>query len=136
MLQQPADVVAAELACVLALDGEQLEARRLADESRSLTAPGDVLAELLWHRAQALVAARDGRHDDARRLSDEACTRAAATDWLTFQGETLEEAACVRRLSGDAEGESRALGEALTVYRQKGNVAGAGRTAQALAAQP
>ena len=58
-------------------------------------------------------------------LSDEACARANASDWLTFRGQTLEEAARVRELSGDPVGATTALEEALTAYEQKGNAAGA-----------
>lgn len=125
--------VASELACVLALRGERQEAVRLIDESHTLLARGDVVAEVLWRRAQALVAARDGRHQGAVELSDDACARAGCTDWLTFRGETLEEAAYVRSLARDGAGEAEALAEALVVYEEKGNVAGAARVGRRMA---
>jgi DNA-binding SARP family transcriptional activator len=123
---------AGELACVLALQGDLDEAEPLADESRRLVARDDVLSEVLWRRAHALVAAHEGRHDEALRLSDEARARAERTDWLTIRGETLEEAALVRRLAGDDEGGSNALRAALTVYEQKGHLAGARRVRQSM----
>jgi hypothetical protein len=64
-------------------------------------------------------------------LSQEAKARADSSDWLTFRGETLEDAALVHRLAGDDRGEADALAEALALYERKGNVPGVGRIAQA-----
>ena len=69
-------------------------------------------------------------------LSDEARARANAADWLTFRGQTLEEAARVRELSGDSEGATTALEEALAAYERKGNVAGAERVRSRLGGAP
>lgn len=124
---------AGELACVLARQGEDAEAKRLAFDARAAVVPGDVLGEMSWRRALAVVAAQEGSHEAARRLSDEALTYAERTDWLTFRGETLTEAAHVRRLAGDAAGARDALAAALAAHEQKGNVAGAGRVREMLA---
>ncbi len=125
--------VAAELASVLALQGEQREARYLADESRNLAAPSDVLSAVLYRRALALVAAWEKRRDDAFQLAHEACSRARRTDWLTFIGETLEDAARAYMLVGEAGLAHEALSEALAVYERKGHLAGAERVRQAFA---
>jgi DNA-binding SARP family transcriptional activator len=124
--------VAGELACVLALQGELVEARRLAESARATVVPNDLVTDALWRRALALVAAHDGRVAEALRLSDEARTRADASDRLSFRGETLEEAAVVRRLADDAPGVDDALREALAVYERKGNIVGAERVRQTL----
>ena len=92
-----------------------------------LTSPDVIGTETLWRRALALVAAQEGRAEEALRLSNEARTRAAATDWLTFRGETLEEAATVHELAGDAAGADASRREALETYERKGNVVGAER---------
>lgn len=125
--------VAAELASVLALQGEQREARYLADESRNLAAPSDVLSAVLYRRALALVAAWEKRRDDAFQLAHEACSRARRTDWLTFIGETFEDAARAYMLVGEAGLAHEALSEALAVYERKGHLAGAERVRQAFA---
>lgn len=119
--------VAGELGCVLALLGEVDEAARLADEARVLCVEGDVLGETLWRRGLALVAARRGDAAQARRLSDEARVHAEASDWLTFRGETLEEAAFISRLAADRAREAEALQSALAAYTAKGNLPGAAR---------
>ena len=94
---------AASLACVLAQVGETGEAKTLALDARAVSS-GDFALEALWRRALALVAASEGHFAEALRLSDEARTRADASDWLTFRGQTLEEAAVVRRLWANPEG--------------------------------
>lgn len=124
--------VAGELACVLALRGELAEARRLAEDARATVLSDDLVSEVLWRRALALVAAHEGRAEEALRLSDESRTRAAESDRLSFRGETLEEAAVVRRLAGDQSGADDALREALDVYGRKGNVAGTERVRRQL----
>jgi DNA-binding SARP family transcriptional activator len=124
--------VAAELASVLALQGMAREATELAEESRTHLNPTDRVAELAWRRATALVALCEGRHDEAVGLSDEARACADLTDWLTDRGETLEEAAAIRRTAGDNRGEREALECALALYRRKRNVVGVLRVDQAL----
>jgi DNA-binding SARP family transcriptional activator len=119
--------VAAELACTLAHTGDLREATELALSARARTSPDIISTETLWRRALALVAAQEGRGEEALRLSNEACARAAATDWLTFRGETLEEAATVHELAGDAAGAHASRREALETYERKGNIVGAER---------
>ena len=119
--------VAGELASVLARTGDLDDARSLANESRMVQSAGELVSEVLWRRALALVSAQEGRHEQALSLSDEARSYAEGTDWLTFRGETLEDAAFVRRLAQDVAGASEALRAALAVYERKGNRAGAQR---------
>jgi DNA-binding SARP family transcriptional activator len=126
-------IVTGELASLLARLGDLDEARHLAEESRRTLAVGDVLSDVLWRRALALVAAREGAADEAAVLSDEAREIAEGTDWLTFRGETLEDVAVVRRPIGDLDGEAEALGAALALYLRKGNVVGAERVRSMLA---
>ena len=91
------------------------------------------LGTKLFHRqGRRLVLSSEGKvlldyADRMLRLSNEARTRAAATDWLTFRGETLEEAATVHELAGDAAGANASRREALETYERKGNVVGAER---------
>ncbi len=125
--------IAASLACVLAQVGETGTAKTLALDARAVSSGGFAL-EVLWRRALTLVAASERHFEEALRLSDEARARADASDWLTFRGQTLEEAASVRRLSGDAKGEARALRGALELYEKKGNVPGAQRVSGSLGA--
>jgi DNA-binding SARP family transcriptional activator len=127
-------VVAADLARLLALDGQLEEARRLALTARASASPDFLVNEILWRRALALVSAHTGTVDEAVRLSDEARARVAATDWLLVQGETLEEAATVRELAGDSRGAHALLEEALTAYVRKESITGSERVSKRIAA--
>jgi hypothetical protein len=118
---------AADLARLLALSGDVREAQRLALAARKTAAPDSFAIEVLWRRALALAAAYEGRANEAVQLSDEARARTAASDWLTFHGETLEEAATIQQLAGDASKAARMLHAALATYERKGNVTGAQR---------
>jgi DNA-binding SARP family transcriptional activator len=122
----------AELARLLALDGEVEEARELALRARAATSPDLFFCEVLWRRALALVAAYDGHFDEALRLSDEARARTAASDCLTFHAQTLEEAATIRLLSGNQAGAADLLGEALATYERKGSTVGGERVRRRL----
>jgi len=95
--------------------------------------PSDVLSAVLYRRALALVATWEKRRDDAFQLAHEACSRARRIDWLTFVGETLEDAACPYTLVGEAGRAHEALSEALAVYERKGHLAGTERVGQASA---
>jgi len=125
--------LSARLACVLGSAGAVVEARGLALEARASAAPDLFTTEVLWRRALALVASHDGRFVEALQLADEARKRVAASDWLSFHGETLEDVAVVQRLARDPRGESAALQEALALYERKGNVVGAERMRRQLA---
>ena len=127
-------VVAADLARLLALDGQLEEARRLALTARASASPDFLVNEILWRRALALVSAHTGTVDEAVRLSDEALARVAATDWLLVQGETLEEAATVREVAGDPAGAHALLEEALTAYVRKESITGSERVSSRIAA--
>jgi DNA-binding SARP family transcriptional activator len=123
---------AAELACLLALDGDLDRARELALSARARISPEFVVPEVSWRRALAIVAAKEGRFDEAVTLVEEARTRIGATDLLTVRGHVLEDAALVYRLARETRAEATALEEALTLYERKGNVVGAERVRSAL----
>lgn len=118
-------IVTAELGRLLALTGEIGEARRLAIAARAATSPDLFTCDVLWRRALALVAASDGRIHEALRLSDEARARTAASDRMTFHAQTLEEAATIWYMAGNAVGARDLLREALALYERKGSVVGA-----------
>ncbi len=120
--------VEACLACFLGASGDADEASRLAQSARAkVSNTDDFFPEVMWRSALALVNARKGRTDEAIRLSEEAVTRVNASDALLFRGKTLEDAATVRQLIGDRNGEVGVLRLALEEYERKGSVVGSGR---------
>ncbi len=124
------------LARVLALSGDTAEAGRLAREARGLIrSTDDFFTEVLWRAALALVNAHEKRYDEAIRLSNEAVVRVKDSDTLLFRGQTLEDAATVRRLAGDRDGAVDMLRLALANYERKGSSTGAERVQLRLAAR-
>jgi tetratricopeptide (TPR) repeat protein len=118
-------VTIAELARLLALDGQVTEARELALRARAAASPDLFPCEVLWRRALALVAMEEGQSDEALRLSDEARTRTAASESVTFHAETLEEVATISQ-------EREPLVEAQAIYERMGNLAGLERVRRRL----
>ena len=120
-------------ACVLALGGDAEAARRPAEVSRRLANAADPSSDTIWRRAVALIAALDGHQEEAVRRSQEALDRVREMEIPVAQAETLEEAAIVRQLLGNALGARAALEEALELFERKGSVAGASRVRERLA---
>jgi hypothetical protein len=121
---------------MLAFNGDLTKAARLAATARrndGSDALEGFATGVFWRRALARVAASDGRPDEALRLADDARKRTAASDHLSFHGETLEDVAAVHEQAGDPRGAAAALTEALAVYQRKGNVVGAARVERRLA---
>ena len=115
--------LAAELAAALALAGEDHEAEALATTARARIGPDGFATEVLWRVALARVAAHTRRPTEAVTLAKEASARTAASDWLSFHGQSLEVLGEVSGPAGDPAGANAALGAALELYERKGNVA-------------
>jgi tetratricopeptide (TPR) repeat protein len=102
-----------------------------ANRSRSAD---DVEAQSIWRRVRALARAQRGESGDAVALALAAVEIIRQTDSPLLQGDALMDLADVLRSAGldaDAEGPLR---EALGMYEAKGNVVGAARAREALAA--
>jgi hypothetical protein len=74
--------------------------------------------------------------DHAMELTDEAVADASGRGWLTFRGQTLEDAADIRGRAGDAAGARTALLAARAAYEEKGNVVGFERVRRRLLKAP
>lgn len=114
--------LAAELAAALALAGDDDEAEALATTARARTGPDGFATEVLWRVALARVAAHTRRPTEAVMLAKEASARTAASDWLSFHGQSLEVLSEVSVPAGDLAGATAALRAALELYERKGNV--------------
>ena len=103
--------------------GNEAEARRCAEEARSLASSDDAETQLLWRAVAAIVEAREGRVDEAVRLTDEALAVGASTDSLSVADVWLARAE-VLALAARA-GESRAAAaESRAIWAAKGHVNG------------
>ena len=114
-------------------DGE--EALRLTELAERSATPGVADEDIGWRRVRAKLLARRGEIEAAERLAREATARAAVTDLLDDHAQALADLAEVLRLGERPEESASALGEALHLYEQKGNVAAA-ETLRSLLAEP
>jgi tetratricopeptide (TPR) repeat protein len=108
---------------VLCLIGEYDEAARWARVSQEVGTQKDVLTQMSWRQAEALVRAHRGEHAEGERLAREAVALGESTDFLTFQGDTLCDLATVLAAAGRAGEAAEAYEQALDRYGRKKNVA-------------
>jgi tetratricopeptide (TPR) repeat protein len=123
--------VAGMLADVLHAQGRLDEAKSFAAVCREAAAPDDVAAQYQWHSIQAKLSAADGNFDEAESLAREALRLIRTTDQPNIQGEAFVTLAFVLQAAGKAEAVG-ALGEAIALFEQKGNIVSAERARAAL----
>jgi predicted ATPase len=112
--------VAADLARVLYWRGNYDEAELLTIESEALGAEDDVVTQVCWRAARAMVLARRGRIADGEALAREAVARATATEYFSLNAESYLALGEVVALAGRTREASEALEQALRVYERKG----------------
>jgi hypothetical protein len=122
------------LSTVAALLGESLLRQDQVDEAASFSeisearAPEqDVISQVFWRGVRAKALARDGDRAAAESLARDAVERAAATDFIDLCGTALADLGQVLGCSGASDEAAPVLGEALELYRAKGNLASARR---------
>jgi class 3 adenylate cyclase/tetratricopeptide (TPR) repeat protein len=97
------------------------------DEAEELTrtaqagAEDDTSSQILWRQAQALVLAHRGQADEAERLATGAVSLAKETDTLNWQARALVDLAEVYIIQGRLDDARAKLGQAISLFEQKGN---------------
>jgi len=124
--------VAGMLAEVLHAQGRFDESKSFATVCREAAAPHDVAAQFQWRSIQAKLSASDGQLDEAESLAREALRLIQTTDQPDVQGDGFVTLAFVLQAAGKADA-AGALGEAITLFDQKGNTVSAERARVALA---
>jgi DNA-binding SARP family transcriptional activator len=120
-----------QLAEALYGQGRYEEALHWSEIAETCAATYDVGAQFLWRAVRSKALARLGRVGEGERLARDAAALAAATDSVSQRAEVLLCSAEVLGLDGRAEEAGEAIGQALRLLEEKGNVA-AGRQARAL----
>jgi tetratricopeptide (TPR) repeat protein len=124
---------AALLARALNEQSNDDEALRFTHESEQLSAPDDVVSQIVWRGVRARILASRGDPGEAERLAREAVALAERTDFLADHGDALLDLAYVLR-AGNHIAETRLTSqEALVWYGRKGHVVGAERARSVLA---
>jgi tetratricopeptide (TPR) repeat protein len=126
--------VLADLAEALMARDRYDEVEGLADESRSIAAADDFLAQAQWRAVRAKLLAARGDFEEGERLAREAVELADPSDYLTLRAEKWLRLGEVLELAGKTDEAADAVRRATGLFEQKGNVIMAERTRQQLAA--
>jgi class 3 adenylate cyclase/tetratricopeptide (TPR) repeat protein len=112
--------VAGNLALALYGAGEYEEAERAAAVSKEAGSPEDVVTQVAWRAARAVLLARRGELEEAERLAREAVRRATASEFFESRAEAYLSLGEVLRLAGQPDDAREALQSALAVIERKG----------------
>ena len=112
--------VAANLAHILYASGEYDRAERLTLEAETIGASDDIVTQVRWRTARAMVLARRGRNAEAEELVREAIEIAAATEYLNSLAESFLSLGEVSHLAGRHPEAADAIREAIRLYEAKG----------------
>ena len=121
--------VAAMLADVLSIRGDDAETERFVRIARDTAADTDVMPQVLWRRALARATARQGDAATAEALAREALRLSEATDALDLRAGSLVALADVLDEAGTPADGDPHLDEARALYEAKGNSAAMTRIA-------
>jgi len=111
-------------------DQEALEFTRTAEAT---AADEDVDAQVLWRCIRAPILARAGKTAEAQLLAQAALERARMTQMPGLHGLALVEFATVLHLAGRVDEACPAVGEAIAIYSEKGDVVSTARSKDLLA---
>ena len=91
------------------------------------------MSQMLWRALRAKVLARRGATLEAESLAREALEVAGKTDSIDVRGDVAMDLSEVLRVAGRESEARKAIGDALELYEQKGNVVSAKRARDLLA---
>ncbi len=99
--------------------GRYGDAEALAEKGRELGDPADVMTQVSWRQAKALVSAARGRYAEAGGLARDAVRIAETTDHLQTQADAYSDLAGVLEAAGRRDEAIAAWREALERYERK-----------------
>jgi tetratricopeptide (TPR) repeat protein len=118
---------AAELANVLYVAERYDEAAEWARRARDCAGEDDLDAALTRRPVEAMLRAREGQLEDGERMARATVELAMTTDSPNRRADALLALVEVLELAGAAQEATRHVRDALELYEQKGNTAGAAR---------
>jgi class 3 adenylate cyclase/predicted ATPase len=124
---------AAYLAQAIFVQGRHEEAEQLTELSEQLSASCDLATQVMWRGVRARILGDRGETGPAERLAQEAVALAGRSDFLNHQADALMDLAQVLQAGRRVDESAQATAQALALYEEKGNVAGAARARGSLA---
>ena len=118
---------AAELAEAVYQNGRHAEAWSLTETAATTGGSDDLPTQFLWRAVRAKLLAVYGRADEAEELARAALALTEGTDVLSLRATIVLDLAEVLGRSGRAHEAAAARVQALELFEQKGNLAGADR---------
>jgi DNA-binding SARP family transcriptional activator len=106
--------------------GRYDDADRLLDEAARVSRANDVWDQTHWRSERAKILARRGDFEAAEELAREAVAFAAASDFLSARADASMDLGEVLLLVGRPDESASAIGDAIAVHEQKGNLQAAG----------
>jgi predicted ATPase len=119
--------VAGQAAEALYRLGRDEEAWQLTETAAEATSSDDVITQMLVLQVRAKILARRGEHAEAERLAREALAWGEPTDALEVKADSYRDLAIVLAAAGRFDDALDALGEARSLYEQKGHTVGVER---------
>jgi len=124
---------AAYLAQAIFAQGRHEEAEQLTELSEQLSASCDLATQVMWRGVRARILGDRGETGPAERLAQEAVALAGRSDFLNHRADALMDLAQVLQAGRRVDESAQATAQALALYEEKGNVAGAARARGSLA---
>jgi tetratricopeptide (TPR) repeat protein len=112
--------VAANLATALYERGEHEEAERFSIVSEEAGSADDVVTQVGWRTARAMLVARRGQTEEGEALARDALSRALASEYFESMAEAYLSLGEVLKLDGRPEEARAAFEAALDILEQKG----------------
>ena len=119
--------IAAQLARVLAEQGDRQEARELARYCREALQPDHAFAQISARIAEAIALRENGSAEEAEATAIEALALAEMTDNLDLHGDALIALADLDQTAGRLRAARERAAHAIELYEQKGDIISAAR---------
>jgi predicted ATPase/class 3 adenylate cyclase len=118
---------AAYLAQAIFAQERHEEAEQLTELSEQLSASCDLATQVMWRGVRARILEARGETGPAERLAQEAVALAERTDFLNHRADALMDLAQVLQAGRRVDESAQATVQALALFEEKGNVAGAAK---------
>ena len=120
--------IAALLAKVVREQGRDDEALELLKTAEQLSSPNDIASQAFWRSMRAPILARQKNFSQAEELARAAVDLLKQTESPNLEADALSELALVLQVAGRLPEARTVIGEAIALYRSKGDLVSSQRS--------